>query len=79
MFFPNGQDYNVILCVEGTQYLIHEPMPVVPRMHEWLCYHDQWYLVKSVECVYPFRINKHVKADIYLRCEAYDVPTIYAN
>lgn len=67
MFFANGQNFMIILCVQGGQYIMHEPVDLVPRPGDQMSYCGRTYQVSDVHYVFPVR-PVHKKMKIYLTC-----------
>lgn len=62
MFFANGQNFTVILHVYGCDYVMHEPVGLIPRAGDTISYFGQTYQVLDVDYCFPVRpIHKKIK------------------
>lgn len=65
MFFANGQNFTVILQVAGEDYIMHEPIGLIPRYGDVFTYAGKRYLVSDVAYQFPVR-PVHKKMRVYL-------------
>lgn len=67
MFFANGQNFMVILQVDGIRYVMHEPLQLIPRPGDTFDYAGRNYQVSDVDYAFPVK-HRHGKMKIYLTC-----------
>lgn len=70
MFFANGQNFTVILHVFGCDYVMHEPIGLIPRPGDKITYFGATYEVLEVNYRFPVR-PIHKKMQVYLTCTKY--------
>lgn len=70
MFFANGQNFTVILHVFGHDYVMHEPIGLLPRTGDTFSYFGELYEVLEVNYRFPVR-PIHKKMQVHLMCTKY--------